>query len=390
MFLLFLGVMQLLATGVVSVVCVWCREEAERREREREAREREARERDRKLEAERERRLREEKEREHHEREEERLQLERAAKLDREREQQKRKQEELKWSEESRMLQQQRLGKRGTYQESSGYDVPKRQAMHDLRGSPSVRGTGGGGDLYDIQSSVFSRLDPQKQAAVEARVSQLGAGGLPGGSGMIPGGSGGGKGGMADSYARRSTGDSGSGGYRQGGYGVGVGGGGGGMGRERHMDGVSYPIPGLGKPGQNSSPGYQKGTIAGGVTVLKGGGLTRQNQEMLSAALASFQKTVSPSSSVAGPMRMTGSSPIQQMSPAGHLSGGGMGDFMSRGEPMGGQMAMGGVPRQMMGGGGGVGVVMKPGGKLPPVEERYNRRFSRPSHGGRQANVKRF
>ena len=339
------------------------------------------------MEVERERRLREEKERERErrEREEER---QRIAKLEREREQ-KRKQEELKWAEtESRILQQQRLGKRSGYQDSPGYDIVKRQTVHDIR-SGNMRGAGGSGgvDLYDISSSVFSRLDPQKQAAAEARMSQLGSG-LPGVSGVIPGSSGGGKTTISDTYGRRgvadSGGTSGSGGYRPSGYSVG---GGGGMGRGR--EGVSYPIPTLNKGGQNSSQGYQKpGTLGGGVSVVsKSGSLAGRSQDIISAALA-IQKTVGPGSSVASQMRMAGSSPIQQ---SAHISPGGMGDFMNRGEPMGGQMPMGGVTRQMMGsGGGGMGPMVKGAAKLPPMEERYNRRFSRPPHAGRQANMKRF
>ena len=389
---------------------LWSREEAERqaREREREAREREARERDRKLEAERERRLREEKERERRERErvaeEKRLQLERAAKLEHEREQQKRKQDEMKWErEQSRMLQQQRLGKRasgGGYQDSPGYDMAKRQSVHDIRGTgggvrgASASGGGGGGmDLFDLSSSVFSRLDQQKQVTADGR-----SGGMQNVSGMMQGsgGSGGGKNSsMADSYSRRSAGDAsgvGGGGYRQGsgGYGGGVGGA---MGRERHMEtGVTYPIPSLNKSVPTSSPGYQKssGTIGGGVTVLqKGGGLSRQNHDIISAALANIQKSVSSSSSISNQMRMPGSSPIQQMSSAAHMSAGGVGgDF---GGPVGGQVpAIGGVARQMMGGGGGMGGMAKPPSKLPPEGERYNRRFSRPPHGPRQANMKRF
>ena len=357
------------------------------------------------MEAERERRLREEKERERERREreraaeEERLQLERAAKLEREREQ-KRKQEELKWERESRMLQNQRLGKRGGgYQDSVGYDVTKRQAVHDIRGSSGgirgAAGSGGGGgrggmDMYDLPSSVFSRLDQQKQVGAQGRIGQV-SGGLPNVSAMIQASSSGGGGkssGVADSFNRRGgsgeSGGVGAGGYRPGGYGVG-----GGMGRERHMDGgVSYPIPSINKSGQNSSPGYQKSsaTIGGGVTVLQKGGLSRQNQDIISAALANIQKSVSPSSSVANQMRMQGSSPIQQqISPAAHLSAGGMGDF-----PVGGQVPqMGGVTRQMMGG-GGMGPMGKAPAKLPPEGERYNRRFSRPSHGPRQGNVKRF
>ena len=365
---------------------------------------REARERDRKLEAERERRLREEKERERERREreraaeEKRLQLERAAKLEHE---QKRKQEEMKWErEQSRMLQQQRLGKRGSggYQDSSGYDMAKRQAVHDIRSvgggvrSASTGGGGGGMDLFDLSSSVFSRLDPQKQVTADGRVS---GGGMQNVSGMISGSAGGGKNSsMADAYSRRSAGDAGGvggGGYRQGGgYGVG-----GGMGRERHMDtGVAYPIPSLNKSGgPTSSQGYQKtsGTIGGGVTVVqKGGavGLSRQNQDIISAALANIQKSVGTS---ANQMRITGSSPIQQMSSATHMSATGLGDYMNRGDPVGGQVSsIGGVARQMMGGGGGMGGMAKPQSKLPPEDERYNRRFTRPSHAPRQGNIKRF
>ena len=410
--------------SVCLCVCLCFREEAERQAREREAHEREARERERKLEAERERererRLREEKERERREREraeEERIKLERAAKLERDREQ-KIKQEELQWEQrdrDQRMIQQQqqqqRLGKRGSYQDSGGFDVPKRQAVHDIRGSGmrsnnDVRGGGGGGgsggggggggmDMYELSSSVFSRLDPQKQAAAEARVGQL-ASGIQSMSSMIPGGKTSVTG-SSDSYGRRSSSDSGpgggGGGYRQGagGYGAGAG-----MGRDRHHDNISYPVSGIGKSGQVSA-GYQKtsGSIGGGVSVVQKSGLSRQNQDIITAALANIQKSVhaSPTSaSVANSMRMPGSSPIQQISPAGHMSSAGLGDFVSlgnRGQPVGGQMSsMGGVSRQMM---GGVSSMQKPVSKLPPVEERYNRRMGRPSHGGgRQANMKRF
>ena len=170
------------------------------------------------------------------------------------------------------------------------------------------------------------------------------------------------------------------------------------MGRERHLDNISYPMSGLGKSGP-ISPGYQKtsGSIGGGVSVVQKSGLSRQNQDIITAALANIQKSVhssQTSSPAANPLRMPVSSPIQQISPVGHLSSsGGMGgDFMSlsnRGQPASVQMSsMGGVGRQMM---GGVGGLQKPVSKLPPVEERYNRRLGRPSHGGgRQANMKRF
>ena len=400
-----------------------CREEAERQVREREAREcevrereeREVRERDKKIEAE--RRFREEKERERERREraeeEQRLKLERAEKLEREREQQKRKQEELKWERErdQRMIQQQqqqRLGKRSSYQDSSGFDIPKRQSVHDIRGSSGIRGNtgnGGGGagtgmsDMYDLSSSVFSRLDPQKQAAAEAHVGQL----ATSISGLLQGGKTGSVA-SSDSYNRRSSGETGAGGMGggvaggyhagSGGYGGGRGGGrgGGGMGRERHMDNVSYPMSSLGKSGQNTSQGYPKsaGNI-GGVTVVTRG-MSRQNQDIISAALANIQKSVhhTPSSSAANPMRIAGSSPMQQqIAPNGPIPSTGMGDFLSlgsRGQPLG-QMPMGGVSRQMVGGVGGMG---KPMAKLPPEGERYNRRFSRPHSGSRQANIKRF
>ena len=381
------------------------REEAElqareREAREHEAREREARERDRKLEAERERRLREEKERERRDREradEERAKLERAAKLERE---QKRKQEELKWERErdQRLLQQQqRLGKRSSYQDSSTYDMPKRQAVHDLRsggirGGSGSGGGGGGMNMYELSSSVFSRLDPQKQAAAEARVGQL-ASGIQSISSLMPSGKTGGVT-ASDGYNRRSSGgDMGGGGYRQGGGAYGAGGLGG---RERHLDSVSYPMP---KSSQNASVGYQKtpGSIGGGVTVVQKGGLSRQNQDIITAALANIQKSVhqSPSSSVANQMRIAGSSAMQQqISPTGHVSTAALGDYVSmgnRGQPVGGQIppSMGGVSRQMMG--GGIGGMGKPLTKLPPEEERYNRRFGQPTHGGRrQPNMKRF
>lgn len=280
--------------------------EREREAREREAHEREARERERKLEAEHERRLREEKERERREAEEERVKLERATKLE------------------------QRLGKRGSYQDSPSFDVSKRQAVHDLRGN------------------------------------------------------------SLDSYSRRSMGDSGGGSV---GYRLGSGGVSGGLGWDRHLESVSYPMSGMGKGGQNSSQSYQKtsGNIGGGVTVVQKGGLSRQNQEIISAALANIQKSVSQSSTAASSqaMRMAGASPIQQVSPGGHMAS--LGDFVSlgnRGQSIGGQMSsMGGVGRPLIGGVGGMG---KPVTKLPPEEERYNRRFSRPSHGSRQPNVKRF
>lgn len=396
-------------------VCL-CREEAERQAREREAREREAREREarereRKLEVERERRLREEKERERRERErveEERVKLERAAKLEREREQ-KRKQDELKWEQRDReqrdreqrdrdqrliqQQQQQRLGKRSSYQDSPSFDMSKRQAVHDLRGNSGIHGndvrSGGGAagmgsgnlDVFDMSSSVFSRLDPQKQAA--AAVGQL-ASGIQSITSMMQGG----KTGVTspDSYARRSVGDTGGGGggvgYRPGGGGFG----GGPLGRDRHLESVSYPMSGIGKGGQNS-PNYPKTSgIGGGVTVVQKGGLSRQNQEIISAALANIQKSVHQSSTSAPSqaMRMAGSSPIgQQISPGGHM--GSLGDFVSlnRGQSVGGPISsMGGVGRPLMG-------PMKPM-KLPPEEERYNRRFSRPSPSGRQPNIKRF
>lgn len=168
------------------------------------------------------------------------------------------------------------------------------------------------------------------------------------------------------------------------------------MGRERHMDaGVTYPMQGLNKSGPNSSQGYQKssGTIGGGVTVLqKSGGLSRQNQDIISAALANIQKSVSPSS-VANQMRMPGSSPIQQISPSAHMSAASLGDYvsMNRGDPVGNQVpTIGGVTRQMMSGGGNMGPMVKPASKLPPEDERYNRRFARPSHAPRPGNPKRF
>ena len=413
--------------------------------RERELREREAREnreRERKMEVERERRMHEEKERREREKvEEERVKLERVAKLEREREQ-KRKQDELKWEREreqrerverereqrQRIFQQQqqqqqqhRLGKRGGggggggagYQDSTGYDAPKRQAVHDLRGN-SVRGNEirGGVDMYEMSSSVFSRLDPQKQAEA---VGQL-ASGIPSMTGMIPGG----KTGMTsppESYARRNTaggGGGGSGGYRPGGGGGGYAGGGG---RERHLDGVSYPMASvMGKSGQTQAQPYQKtaGSIGGGVSVVhKGGsgGLSRQNQDIITAALANIQKSVhqNPAAALSNQgMRIPGGSSsgatsVQQVSPGGHMSslgggGGGMlGEYVSlggRSQQMGGQMSssMGGVSRQMMGGVSASNVIGKPVTKLPPEDERYNRRFSRPAHGGggRQATYKRM
>lgn len=389
------------------------REAREREAREREVREREARERERKLEVERERRLREEKERERRERErveEERVKLERAAKLEREREQ-KRKQDELKWEQRDReqrdreqrdrvmQQQQQRLGKRSSYQDSPSFDVSKRQAVHDIRGSSGVHGNdvrsgsgaagmgSGNMDVYDMSSSVFSRLDPQKQAA--AAVGQL-ASGIQSITGMMQGG----KTGVTspEGYGRRSVGDTGGGGGGGVGYRPGSGGfGSGALGRDRHLDSVSYPMSGMGKGGPNS-PNYPKTSgIGGGVTVVQKGGLSRQNQEIISAALANIQKSVhqSPTSAASQAMRMPGSSPIgQQISPGGHMTS--LGDFVSlnRGQSVGGQMSsMGGVGRPLM---GGVGPMGKPMNKLPPEDERYNRRFSRPSHGGRQPNIKRF
>lgn len=284
------------------------REVRERETREREVREREAREREvreRKIEVERERRLREEKERERRERE--RAEEEQHAKLERMIQQQ----------------QQQRLGKRGAFQDSAGYDVTKRQAVHSIRGGGirgnDVRGGGGGG------------------------------------------------------------------GYRQGGSGYS-----GGMGgRERHLDSVSYPMSSLGKGGQNKTSGNiggGSGGGGGGVTVVQKGGLSRQNQDIIQAALANIQKSVTLPGNQA--MRAPNASPLQQISPGGHISSS-LGDFVSlgnRGQSVGGQMSMGGVGRQMM---GGVSAIGKPVTKLPPEEERYNRRFSRPQ-GGRQANMKRF
>lgn len=304
------------------------------------------------------------------------------------------------------MIQQQQTRKRSSYPDSSGYDLNKRPAVHDIRGSGVRTATGAGGsmsDLYDIPSSVFSRLDPQKQAAAAelAHVSQLAGGmsGMLGGSGGKTGGASGG----SDSYTRRSSGDTGAvgggGGYRQGGYGSGGLGG-----RDQHIDNLtSYPVSSLGKNRQNSSPSYQKssGNIGGGVSVVQKGslsrqsqsGLSRQNQDIIQAALANIQKTVhqSPSSSVASQMR---SSPIQQISPGGIPSAaGGLGDFVSlgnRGDPMGSlipSIAGGGVTRQLM---GGVTPIGKPVTKLPPEDERYNRRFTRPAHGGGRQPMKRF
>ena len=178
-------------------------EEQQRRlkeEAERQARDRGARERKRKLEVEREReherRLREEKERERQEREsagEEGIKLERAAKLECKQEQ-KLKQEELKWEQRDcdhqmiqQQQQQQRLGKRGNYRDSDGFDVAKRQAVHDIRGS-GIRSNNvctSGMDMYELLSSVFSRLDAQKQAAEEECVGQL-TSGIQSMSSMIP------------------------------------------------------------------------------------------------------------------------------------------------------------------------------------------------------------
>ena len=353
-----------------------CREEAERQARERE-RERE------REEKERERRIREEKERR------ERAEEERV-KLERERDQ-KRKQDELKWERErerererehQRMLQQQqqqqRLGKR-SYQDSGSFDPPKRQAMHDLRGNP---------DLFDLSSSVFSRLDPQKQAAAKA-VGQLAPGVEQSLASLMQGGKTGVTG--QDGYGRRNSGGASGGGvaYRQGSYS--------GVGRERRMDDISYPISSsLAKNGQGSSQGYSKGSNVGGVSVVPKG-LSRANQDIITAALANIQKSVhqTPATSLPQAMRMPGSS-VQQISPGGHLSlggAGGLGDFValsSRG-PSVGQLstAMVGVGRQGMHivGSSGVG---KPMSKLPPEQERYNRRFSRPSQPGRQTNYKRL
>ena len=358
------------------------REEAERQARERE-------EKDRTL------RIREEKERRERERaEEERVKIER----------ERRKQEELKWEREERererqkmmqqQQQQQRIGKR-PYQDSPSYESTKRQAVHDIRGNS---------DMFDISSNVFSRLDPQKQAMVKsARAMASGAVDQSIGGMMA---SGKGSASPQESYSRRSTGSSGGGGgggggggvnvYRQAGFSS--------VSRDRSMGGISYPLPSsLNKNGQASSPGGYKGS-GGGVSVIQKG-LSRANQDIITAALANIQKSVHQSSppSLGQGMRMPGGS-VQQISPGGHISmsgAGGLGDFVSlspHAQPPLGQISspMMGSGRSGMrggmggGGGGGGGMGGKQISKLPPEEERYNRRFARPTHPARPSSYKRL
>ena len=136
-------------------------------------------------------------------------------------------------------------------------------------------------------------------------------------------------------------------------------------------------------------------------------GMSHTNPDLIQAALAKLQESVRP---LATSLHHQGSS-VHQISPGGHipslggrssLGGAGsqssLGDFMSlssRSSSMGQLSSLMGV-----GGGGGragmMGVSGDMGGKsvnkLPPEEERYNRRFSRPTHagGGRPASFKRL
>ena len=343
-------------------------------------------------EKERERRIREEKERRE-------MVEEERAKIERER----RKQEEIKWEREKereererqkmmQQQQQQRLGKR-PYQDSPSYESTKRPTVHDIRGNA---------DMFDLQSSVFSRLDPQKQAMVKsARAMSSGVVDQSIGGLMV---SGKGSASPQESYSRRSTGSSGGGGggggggvnvYRQSAFS--------GVSRDRSMGGISYPLPSsLSKNGQTSSPGGYKGSsVGGGVSVIQKG-LSRANQDIITAALANIQKSVhqGSSASLGQGMRLVGAGgSVQQISPGGHISmpgAGGLGEFVSLSphaqSPLG-QMSspmMGSGRSGMRGGMGGGGMGGKQISKLPPEDERYNRRFARPAHPARPSSYKRL
>ena len=101
------------------------------------------------------------------------LQLERAAIL------------ECEYQKKSRILQQQKLGKRVSsrgYQDTSGYKMAKLQKTRGTRGSMyGTANSGEGIDLFDLPSGVFSKLNPQK--STDGPVSSGGMSNTNGGGG---------------------------------------------------------------------------------------------------------------------------------------------------------------------------------------------------------------
>ena len=360
-------------------------EEQERRAKEREELER----------RERERRLREEKDRERQERERrerERIEEERAKREKRER-------EEL-------MLQQQRLGKRPYGGDSVSYESVKRQAVHDVR-------SGSDNSSFSSPSSVFGRLDPPTQnrsADVPPLLSRA-----------------------EDVYRRGESERSrppGASGFRSGG----------GQSRDRHSEAVTYPVPvastSRSMPTSRSMQvmsshaipvTHQTGNMYGKTMMGSLGGgsvqeamkprsgtsaasLSRVPPDIITAAtqaLENIRKTVATAGQVPGsrvsPQVRIGHAQtptavqLQQLA-ASARSAGNLPGFLS----LNPRSLMGtGLPptrQPVMSSPGGGGVTMVTGKpqhqhKLPPEDERYNRRLSRPqgqTHQVRPSAYKRL
>lgn len=338
------------------------REEQERRAKEQEEQER----------RERERRLREEKDRERQERERRERERVEEERTKREREQkQKQQREEL---EKQRLIQQQRLGKRPFPDSIQSYDPIKRPALHDVRG---------GTEEYSSPSSVFGRLDPptQKKALVE--------------EGM----------GYRRNEPTSEVRVGGSGNYRSG------------FGQAGGREGVGYPLQAstsrIGAVAHPSASGPY-GKLMGGFGLAAqqmmkprpAADLSRVAPEIISAAtraLENIRKTVQSAggqvvTSRANPQIRVIPQPtlaqVQQL--AATRAAASLPDFI----PLNPQAPLGAgiIPASGMrhpflptAAGSSLFLDKNSGAKLPPEDERYNRRLNRPPpHQARQSAYKRL